>query len=154
MFIGCFSPVRLHHVLDGPFFQNTLSLMHISIDHSSYVRLHHVLDGRPRLEGGTLWGPDAEGGGAGEEPEQVCGRDDDDDDDDDYDDDDDDDDDVDDDDEQVHPREPAEAAAAGLAQPGTREAQTEGRKTDSVFNLFLSLLCFYVFVASRRGRRG
>ena len=30
------------------------------------------------MEGGTLWGPDAEGGGAGEEPEQVCGRDDDD----------------------------------------------------------------------------
>ena len=31
------------------------------IDYRSPVRLHHVLDGRPRLEGGTLWGPDAEG---------------------------------------------------------------------------------------------
>ena len=31
-------------------------------DDCSPVRLHHVLDGRPRLEGGTLWGPDAEGG--------------------------------------------------------------------------------------------
>ena len=32
----------------------------------------------------------------------------------------------------MHPREPAEAAAAGLAQPGAGEAQTEGRILSSI----------------------
>ena len=82
-------------------------------------RLHHVLDGRPRLEGGTLRGSDAEGwilneynyaktllkwqlftsgGGAWEESKQSSWS------------------------------KPAEAAAAWLPQPGAGEDQEEGKQ--------------------------
>ena len=48
----------------------------------------------------------------------------------------------------MHPRKSAEAAAAGLSQPGAGEAETEGRKPNSMSSisfghrLLLCLCCF------------
>ena len=133
--------------LFSKYFLYIFIFLYISNDHISPVRLQHVLDGGARMEGGTLRGPDAEGasltkipilvfcclclpisffagGGAGEEPEQV------------------------------HTGEPAEAAAAGLSQPGAGEAETQGRKPNSMYSISFGrclLLCLCYFSERQDG---